>query len=155
MPYTHVMKDVCVCNDCGAHAKTKEIVKHFSNCNPGESEYWEKFYANEDSLTDFMWQDSAGRFYAPSQMSTHHLFYTIKMIWNHIVPPELQLKPFKKYTLSPPRFTEKYCKIAVHKLYNELMSRDDYWHYLGQLNMIEEKMLQWRKEVIEYAKDNI
>ena len=77
-------------------------------------------------MTDFMWEDGQGKFHAPAQMSTHHLFHTIKMLWNHIVPFELRLIPFKQYSLKPPRFNDKYCRTAVAELYKELMSRNDY-----------------------------
>lgn len=36
--------DVFTCNDCGAHANTKEGIKHHSTCVPGESEKWEAYY---------------------------------------------------------------------------------------------------------------
>jgi hypothetical protein len=45
--YTNVMDGVWQCNDCGAHADTKENVVHFKTCQPGESAKWEKFYSEE------------------------------------------------------------------------------------------------------------
>ncbi len=96
------------------------------------------------SLTKFMWEDGQGEFHAPAQMSTRHLFYTVKMLWNHIVPAELRLIPFKQYKLRPPRFNNEYCKTAVSELYKELMSRDDYWQYLNQLNQMKKKLQEWQ-----------
>ena len=45
---TWVMDDVCVCDNCGAHASTKEAIKHHSSCQPGESKRWQKFYEEQD-----------------------------------------------------------------------------------------------------------
>ena len=41
---TWVLDDVCVCNNCGAHAETEAGIKHFKTCKPGEAKKWEKFY---------------------------------------------------------------------------------------------------------------
>ena len=49
--YTEVTEGVVQCNDCGAHADTKENVSHYDSCNPGESKKWEDFY-NEENYTD-------------------------------------------------------------------------------------------------------
>jgi rubrerythrin len=36
--YTHIEEaEVWTCNDCGAYAETKEKVKHYPTCKPGES----------------------------------------------------------------------------------------------------------------------
>ena len=37
-----------LCVDCGAYAKTKEKIKHYSTCKPGEAEYWAKHYSKEE-----------------------------------------------------------------------------------------------------------
>jgi hypothetical protein len=53
MPYTRVnIEDgewAISCDDCGAHVLngTESDVKHYKSCVPGESEKWEKFYAEE------------------------------------------------------------------------------------------------------------
>jgi hypothetical protein len=36
------------CADCGAYSlETPLDIKHYPNCKPGDSEKWEKFYADE------------------------------------------------------------------------------------------------------------
>jgi len=46
--YTKIMPGVIQCNDCGAHADTKENVVHHASCKPGESKVWEKLYAQDN-----------------------------------------------------------------------------------------------------------
>ena len=95
---------------------------------------------------DFIWVDQNGIPHTMESMTTHHLLYTIKMIWNHIVPLELQVKPFKRYNLGP-RFTNRFCERAVNALIAELKTRDDYWTYLNQINQIQENMIKWQKQI--------
>lgn len=42
--YTWIEDDVCVCNNCGAHASSEKKVKHYKTCRAGESKRWENFY---------------------------------------------------------------------------------------------------------------
>ena len=44
--YTNVVKHVWQCNDCGAHADSKENVVHHGSCTPGESKKWEEIWRN-------------------------------------------------------------------------------------------------------------
>ncbi len=50
--YTKMMPGVIQCNDCGAHADTKENVVHCATCVPGETKMWEKFYARANTAMD-------------------------------------------------------------------------------------------------------
>ena len=52
MPFTEVDRDIWVCDDCGAYAKSVEDISHFDSCRPGESEYWEKHYRAADISGD-------------------------------------------------------------------------------------------------------
>ena len=102
-----------------------------------------------NDVTGFMWLDQNGGCRAPAQMTTHHLFYSIKMMWNHLVPQEYKIIPYIRYGLNPKRFTEKYCKLAVHELSKELLTREDWWHYYGQMIQIHDRMKQmegWSNE---------
>lgn len=45
---TWVEDDICVCNNCGAHAESPQKIKHFETCQPGEAKKWEKFYSEEE-----------------------------------------------------------------------------------------------------------
>lgn len=42
--YTNVIEGIWQCNDCGAHADSKENVVHHESCVAGESKKWEKHY---------------------------------------------------------------------------------------------------------------
>lgn len=50
--FTQVEEDVWVCNDCGAHAGSPRDIKHYPSCQPGESAYWEDFYARQEEDKD-------------------------------------------------------------------------------------------------------
>ena len=50
--YTNVVEGVWQCNDCGAHADSKEDVAHHESCTPGESKKWEESYGNEEKIEE-------------------------------------------------------------------------------------------------------
>lgn len=72
----------------------------------------------------FQWRDSQGGFHLPSEMETRHLFYTLRMIWNHTMPDQAQIKPFRRYEFGE-HYTEYYLKDAVLNLAHELKTRND------------------------------
>lgn len=43
------------------------------------------------------WIDSDGMVWYPQDMSTKHLFFTVRMLWNHLCPPEMRFEPYKEY----------------------------------------------------------
>lgn len=45
--YTNVIEGVWQCNDCGAHADSKENVVHHKTCVAGESKKLEEYYETE------------------------------------------------------------------------------------------------------------
>ena len=56
-PYdiTHIEEiGVYICNDCGAHARSMDNLRHYPTCKPGESKKWADFYAkaNEEEGGD-------------------------------------------------------------------------------------------------------
>ena len=57
-------------------------------------------------------------------MKTHHLFYTLRMIWNHSAPAHLKLKPFKQYMFNQ-FYTSAYMGKAVKNIVPELLARED------------------------------
>lgn len=75
-------------------------------------------------ISDFKWKDSTNKFHTPSSMETRHLFYTLRMIWNHTMPEEAKLKPYKKYYFGS-FYTEKYLLEAIIHIYSELCTRKD------------------------------
>jgi len=39
--------DLYQCMDCGAHAEDEDDIQHYPACVPGESKWWQQFYAKE------------------------------------------------------------------------------------------------------------
>lgn len=72
----------------------------------------------------FKWRDRTGNFHKVSEMETRHLYYTLRMIWNHTMPEEVKLKPYNAYDFSP-FYTAEYMTEAIHHIGTELFKRTD------------------------------
>lgn len=72
----------------------------------------------------FMWKDRRNNFYLPSEMKTRHVFFTLRMIWNHSAPPHMRFMPYQRYDFSP-FYTSDYMSTAVKVLSAELKTRED------------------------------
>lgn len=70
----------------------------------------------------FVWTAQDGVEMTPQEMTTRHLFYTIRMIWNHTMPEESRSSTFKRYRIHR---SSKYLKAAVVALGTELLTRND------------------------------
>lgn len=70
----------------------------------------------------FLWVDQTGQQWPPELMETRHLFYSLRMIWNHRMPEEAKLHPYKQYDL---RRSDKYLRDAILALTKELATRSD------------------------------
>jgi hypothetical protein len=84
-----------------------------------------------DVAQRFKWRDQHGGFTDPASMETRHLFYTLRMIWNHTMPLSARIEPFKRYKFGP-FYTEEYLKGAIKHLSTELGTRRDmrpHWEY--------------------------
>ena len=57
-------------------------------------------------------------------MVTRHLFLTLRMIWNHVMPDDARIHPHVRYKFAP-YYTEQYFKRAIVALANELSTRTD------------------------------
>lgn len=77
---------------------------------------------NKAVVNTFKWRDRKGGYHYPADMETHHLFHTIRMIWNHNMP--MKLKPYKKYTFSE-TYTPQYLEKALRAMVPELAKRSD------------------------------
>ena len=73
-------------------------------------------------VSTFRWRDRHGNFRHPADMETHHLFFTIRMIWNHNMPTKLE--PYIKYYFNG-FYTDAYMKKALRVMLPELFGRDD------------------------------
>jgi hypothetical protein len=76
------------------------------------------------------WRTREGQWLRPAQMTTTHLFYTLRMIWNHTMPAPAQL-PGGRYNFGA-YYTEEYMKAAIVHVTTELARRDDLPRELGQ-----------------------
>lgn len=72
----------------------------------------------------FQWRDRQGGFHDPRSMDTRHLFHSVSMIWNHVMPPEAATHDFQRYSFSS-FYTDDYMRSAVRAMLPELLGRDD------------------------------
>lgn len=70
----------------------------------------------------FLWVDQTGQQWPTEMMETRHLFYSLRMIWNHRMPEEAKLHPYRRYDL---RRSDEYLREAIRELTKELVSRKD------------------------------
>jgi hypothetical protein len=77
-----------------------------------------------DIAAGFRWRDRQGRFNEPREMATRHLFHTISMIWNHVMPEDAATHEFRRYQFSA-FYTPAYMKNAVRVMLAELLTRSD------------------------------
>ena len=75
-------------------------------------------------ITNFKWRDKRGQFHKPKNMETRHIFYTLRMIWNHSMPEEAKIRPYREYDFNP-FYTKEYMQFAVLALAMELSDRYD------------------------------
>lgn len=76
----------------------------------------------------FIWITHKGAALLPSEMATPHLFYSLRMIFNHSVPPVFRVvgagEEMKRYR-DVPHWNADYRTEALTQLTAELDSRDD------------------------------
>lgn len=71
----------------------------------------------------FIWLDHRGKKHLPQQMATPHLFYAIRMVWNHSVPTYFKI-PGVLHRSDVPHWSKAYRIQALEVLGAELFSRD-------------------------------
>lgn len=84
-------------------------------------------------MNDFRWRDQSGIFHHPNEMETRHLFYTLRMIWNHTMPERVRMTPYRAHEFID-FYTVTYMESAVKAIGSELFTRNDITP-------------QWRKEL--------
>lgn len=81
----------------------------------------------------YKWLDGYGDPHLPSTMETSHLYYTLRMVWNHIVPHEFSISPRRDYDFSANKsYTISYFKTSVIELLSEINKRKDISHKLSK-----------------------
>lgn len=79
---------------------------------------------SEDLASAFKWKTSKDEYISPVEMETRHLFFTIRMIWNHTMPEMYRSKHYRHYRLGS-FYTQEYLLSAIHALLGELSLRKD------------------------------
>ena len=92
----------------------------------------------------FRWRSQAGQFHLPSQMETRHLWFTLRMIWNHSAPAHARFTPYKRYKFGP-FYTVEYMRDAVSCLLDELLTRTN----------MESKWKQELKQMLDYTQKKL
>jgi len=74
------------------------------------------------NIVAFTWKTQDGELLSPPEMKTTHLFYSLRMIWNHSMPEEYHL-PGGRYNI---KWVENkiMAKTAIMALSIELATRD-------------------------------
>lgn len=78
---------------------------------------------NTLSADTFEWRMQDGSLIKPKAMRTTHLFYSVRMVFNALVPPDYRI-PGKIYTLST-HMPPGYWRAAVEIMLKELAKRRD------------------------------
>ena len=60
----------------------------------------------------------------PADMDTRHLFYTLRMIWNHAMPPHMVGRNVRRYVFGS-FYTARYMREAILRVGGCLFSRED------------------------------
>ena len=70
----------------------------------------------------FLWRTRNKEMLHPSVMETNHIFFTIRMIWNHSAPEQYRIEPYQRYDFGS-FYTNEYIKEAIPILATELCKR--------------------------------
>jgi hypothetical protein len=88
----------------------------------------EKRNSNPTGKERFVWRSHRGHNYFPDEMATPHVFYALRMLWNHSVPAALRVTDagghFKRYR-DIPHWNYEYRNLAMRELTDELSTRTD------------------------------
>ncbi len=79
----------------------------------------------------YMWRDKHCDFHDPKEMETRHVFFTLRMIWNHHAPLEARIEPYKRYRFDP-FYTNEYLSQSIKVLMTELATRKDIVPYFSK-----------------------
>ena len=80
--------------------------------------------SNYELKNGWMWRERNGNFILPQNMSTKHVFYVMKMIWNHACPKYMRIWDDHRYRFSD-WYTKDYMLRAFHIMWDEAEHRED------------------------------
>lgn len=72
----------------------------------------------------FVWTCHDGRQMAPAEMQTSHLFYTVRMIFNHLAPPAFRIPGCKRWA-GIDTMNREYLALALKSMALELQRRHE------------------------------
>ncbi len=72
----------------------------------------------------FKWRSRDGEFHPIDKMETRHLWYVVRMVWNHSMPIEARSPFYHRYSFSP-FYTAAYMRQALRAIMRELSKRTD------------------------------
>lgn len=72
----------------------------------------------------FKWKPNGAPEISVNKMETRHLWFTLRMIWNHTMPEHQRFKPYRHYSFGP-KYTSEYMLEAVKEILKELAGRKD------------------------------
>jgi hypothetical protein len=101
-------------------------------------------YSSEvESLGEFKWRDKFGNALSLKDMTTQHLFFSLRMLWNHNTPEEWRIYPYTVYNLS--NMERSYVNEAVIALLAELEKREDLTPYFKKcMRIMYERIEQYQ-----------
>jgi hypothetical protein len=71
------------------------------------------------------WIKSDGTAQNMTDLDTCHLFYTLRLVWNSMMPRPLSVGTFKSVLFKPDLYTSEYWSKCLPAMFNELHSRTD------------------------------
>lgn len=110
-----------------------DSAEHLSDTDVGElsQEVAPRYGSLEGAFNtdgDFLWVTHKGDVYLLADMATPHLFYSLRMLYNHSVPPVFRVvgpgEKMKRYN-DVPDWDAEYRTVALRELATELNKRDD------------------------------
>jgi hypothetical protein len=81
-------------------------------------------FETEFKYSGYTWMDAYNKRYLLKDMETGHLFYTLKMCWNHMVDEDIQIKPAKDFDFLN-AYSNGYLKEGIYKIIKEIGMRKD------------------------------
>lgn len=93
-------------------------------------------YEEEIPLAHWTWRDRKGNLWDPSDMTTKHLFFTVRAVWNSVMDPDMRVG--EAYVVYDFKYPAAYMRAAVAILGQHLINRPDMelWQKGELMNML-------------------
>lgn len=91
---------------------------------------------DKNLVKNFQWKDRHNNYHYPKDMKTSHLFYVIRMIWNHSVSNQYKVDMPQEYIFGS-FYTNDYMREAFKNIFTELMTRNLTEYMISTLSKIQ------------------